>query len=471
MMKVTLFLPQTFLETASKHSTDTSALVAAIEEIKKVAKYIDQKKGEAMSKAKVGEIQGSVNGDCPPLVSDTRLFVKDGEFVMLVGGTRALRHIVFFNDAILSAIASPANAAQGQTGKKPTYDFEWLLQIQTINVVSPIPVEDFTFIRGTNYIEPNVVMQEIQKLNAELEVERNIERSANKMAMLYKQEQNTNFKKGQLKDTTNTTETKMEALNKRLKVNQDLMRLMEPRFGLLVSTTEKKGFSLIFRSENQREEWIKEINGLRIKLGQAVDRDAEVSAMEKQKMRRDGGGGFFSGVSSAINSTVLMSAQAIHFLTKGFSDYGDASKAKALPAGSGVQRRPSKLDHSRSSSSTSMPDKRRSMVNSPSLNEILRAGGGEYSSVYETHNFVTKSFKRPTHCDFCGDLIWGLGREGVKCPDCSYRAHRKCAKNIMVICSRIPDVIIDQLDDEGEEDPTMSREAVDTQAEGAAGEE
>ena len=52
-------------------------------------------------------------------------------------------------------------------------------------------------------------MQEIQKLNIDLEIERNIERSANKMAMLYKQEQSTNFKKGQLKDTTSTAETKM----------------------------------------------------------------------------------------------------------------------------------------------------------------------------------------------------------------------------------------------------------------------
>jgi len=70
---------------------------------------------------------------------------------------------------------------------------------------------------------------------------------------------------------------------------------------------------------------------------------------------------------------------------------------------------------------------------------------------YETHNFITKSYKRPTHCDFCGDTIWGLGREGVKCTDCSFRAHRKCAKQIKQFCSKIPDVIIDQLD--GDEDP------------------
>ena len=408
------FLPpppsKTFLETTSKHSNDTSTLEAAVEEIKKVAKYIDQKKYEAMSKAKVGEINSAVNGDCPPLVTETRTFVKEGEFVMLVNGMRALRHLFFFNDAILSAVPHQTNSQ-----KKATYDFEWLIQIRTINLVSPIPVEDFSFIRGTNFIEPNLVMQEIQKLNAELEVERNIERSANKMAMLYKQEQSTNFKKGQFKDTTNTAETKMEGLNKRLKVNQDLMRLMEVRFGLLITTSEKKGFTLIIRSDSQREEWIKEINGLRTKLGQAVDRAAEVSAMEKQKARKDSGG-FFSGVTSAINSTVVMSAQAIHFLTVGFSGYGDA-KGKALPAASGLSRKPSKVDSSRSSTaSAEKSERRRTMTNSPSFVDIMRAGGGEFTSIYDTHNFVTKSFKRPTHCDFCSDLIWGLGREGVKCP-------------------------------------------------------
>jgi len=261
-------------------------------------------------------------------------------------------------------------------------------------------------------------MQEIQKLNIDLEIERNIERSANKMAMLYKQEQSTNFKKGQLKDTTSTAETKMEVLNKKLKVNQDLMRLFEPRFGLLVTTTEKKGFTMILRMEAAREDWIKEINTLRTKLGQSVDRQAEVSAMEKQKAKKDTG--FFSGISSALNSTVLMSAQALHLLARGFgNDASDSnSKTRALPAPSNLQRKPSKLDPtsrgSTASGTSTTSEKRRTMTLSPSVGEMLRFG--EYSTPFDSHNFVTKSFKRPTHCDHCGDFIWGLGREGVKCP-------------------------------------------------------
>jgi hypothetical protein len=298
-------------------------------------------------------------------------------------------------------------------------------------------------------------MQEIQKLNTELEVERNIEKSANKMAMLYKQEQSTNFKKGQLKDTTSTAESKMEILNKKLKANQDLMRLFEPRFGLLVTTTEKKGFTMILRSEAQREDWIKDVNGLRTKLGQAVDRQAETIAMEKQKAKKEGG--FFSGLSSALNSTVLMSAQALHLFARGFStDLGDSSsKTKALPAAIGLQRRSSKIDRNRSSTSstsvangvTSTTEKRRTMTQSPSVGEMLKYG--DYASVYDTHNFVTKSFKRPTHCDFCGELIWGLGREGVKCPGeklffCFFASLLLCFF-ASLFCSNSPVFVVSQI--------------------------
>ena len=359
--------------------------------------------------------------------------MKEGDFVLLVNGSRCMRHIFFFNDAILCTVQN-----QPPPPKKTFFEYEWLIAIRSLNLVSPIPIEDFNLIRGANYIgsflfltflsspflmisstaEPNVVMQEIQKLNVELEIERNIERSANKMAMLYKQEQSTNFKKGQLKDTTSTAETKMEILNKKLKVNQDLMRLFEPRFGLLITTTDKKGFTIVLRMEAAREDWIKEINALRTKLGQAVDRQAEISAMEKQKAKKDTG--FFSGISSALNSTVLMSAQALHLLTRSFGNDGnDAnSKTRALPAPSNLQRKSSKLDASNrgstASTSTTTSEKRRTMTQSPSVGEMLRFG--EYSTPFDSHNFVTKSFKRPTHCDHCGDLIWGLGREGVKCP-------------------------------------------------------
>lgn len=49
------------LENSSK-GEDYQTLENAKEEIKNVAAYIDKKKGEAMSKVKVGEIEGAVTG-------------------------------------------------------------------------------------------------------------------------------------------------------------------------------------------------------------------------------------------------------------------------------------------------------------------------------------------------------------------------------------------------------------------------
>jgi len=53
------------LENLPKHHKDKENLDKALEEIKKMAKYIDEKKGEAMSKVKVGEIQSSMTNNCP----------------------------------------------------------------------------------------------------------------------------------------------------------------------------------------------------------------------------------------------------------------------------------------------------------------------------------------------------------------------------------------------------------------------
>ena len=37
-------------------------------------------------------------------------------------------------------------------------------------------------------------------------------------------------------------------------------------------------------------------------------------------------------------------------------------------------------------------------------------------------------------CAFCGDRIWGLGRQGFKCTQCKLLIHKKCHKLIRVPC-------------------------------------
>ena len=42
------------------------------------------------------------------------------------------------------------------------------------------------------------------------------------------------------------------------------------------------------------------------------------------------------------------------------------------------------------------------------------------------HVFKKHHFPKPTWCSYCGDFIWGLGKQGYFCPSCEYGVHKKC---------------------------------------------
>jgi len=47
------------------------------------------------------------------------------------------------------------------------------------------------------------------------------------------------------------------------------------------------------------------------------------------------------------------------------------------------------------------------------------------------HRFKEKTFKRPTFCDHCGSLLWGIFKQGVSCDVCNTHCHRRCTKFIV----------------------------------------
>ncbi|KAK9479830.1 hypothetical protein V1514DRAFT_327490 [Lipomyces japonicus] len=51
------------------------------------------------------------------------------------------------------------------------------------------------------------------------------------------------------------------------------------------------------------------------------------------------------------------------------------------------------------------------------------------------HNFKTVSFKIPTTCEFCNDVMFGLTRHGVKCQACGYACHTKCEMKAPATCA------------------------------------
>uniref|UniRef100_A0A0N4ZSC4 protein kinase C n=1 Tax=Parastrongyloides trichosuri TaxID=131310 RepID=A0A0N4ZSC4_PARTI len=55
--------------------------------------------------------------------------------------------------------------------------------------------------------------------------------------------------------------------------------------------------------------------------------------------------------------------------------------------------------------------------------------------VIHPHTLYVHSYKTPTFCDFCGELLFGLVKQGLKCEGCGLNYHKRCASKIPNNCS------------------------------------
>ncbi|XP_022252201.1 serine/threonine-protein kinase D1-like isoform X2 [Limulus polyphemus] len=51
------------------------------------------------------------------------------------------------------------------------------------------------------------------------------------------------------------------------------------------------------------------------------------------------------------------------------------------------------------------------------------------------HSLMVHSYKSPNFCDFCGELLFGLVRQGLKCEGCGLNFHKRCAYKIPNNCT------------------------------------
>lgn len=65
------------------------------------------------------------------------------------------------------------------------------------------------------------------------------------------------------------------------------------------------------------------------------------------------------------------------------------------------------------------------------------------------HRFVVHSFKRPTFCDHCGSLLYGLFKQGCKCEACDMSVHKRCQKNVPNSCGVNVKLVSDALSSKG----------------------
>ncbi|XP_046343842.1 calcium-independent protein kinase C-like isoform X1 [Haliotis rufescens] len=50
------------------------------------------------------------------------------------------------------------------------------------------------------------------------------------------------------------------------------------------------------------------------------------------------------------------------------------------------------------------------------------------------HRFCVHSYKRPTFCDHCGSLLYGIIKQGLQCDACKMNIHKRCQKNVANNC-------------------------------------
>lgn len=64
--------------------------------------------------------------------------------------------------------------------------------------------------------------------------------------------------------------------------------------------------------------------------------------------------------------------------------------------------------------------------------EMDRFGSGEI--ITKGHDFTLKQLTNPTWCDECGDFIWGLYKQCLRCKYCQFTCHQKCGPLVRLGC-------------------------------------
>ena len=51
------------------------------------------------------------------------------------------------------------------------------------------------------------------------------------------------------------------------------------------------------------------------------------------------------------------------------------------------------------------------------------------------HEFEAHHFMRPTYCNHCGTMVYGLYKQGMQCKDCQLNVHKRCHQKVSLNCS------------------------------------
>ncbi|XP_041969337.1 serine/threonine-protein kinase D1 [Aricia agestis] len=69
---------------------------------------------------------------------------------------------------------------------------------------------------------------------------------------------------------------------------------------------------------------------------------------------------------------------------------------------------------------------------------ICDGGVESCAAASRPHTLAVHSYKAPTFCDFCGEMLFGLVRQGLKCEGCGLNYHKRCAVKVPSNCEAPP---------------------------------
>uniref|UniRef100_A0A7E4ZTQ8 Protein kinase C n=1 Tax=Panagrellus redivivus TaxID=6233 RepID=A0A7E4ZTQ8_PANRE len=65
--------------------------------------------------------------------------------------------------------------------------------------------------------------------------------------------------------------------------------------------------------------------------------------------------------------------------------------------------------------------------------EVAEQGLGRFN-INMPHRFSGHNFKRPTFCDHCGSMLYGIFNQGLQCGVCKLNVHKRCQRNVANNC-------------------------------------
>ncbi|KAF0992139.1 hypothetical protein HZS_6079 [Henneguya salminicola] len=70
---------------------------------------------------------------------------------------------------------------------------------------------------------------------------------------------------------------------------------------------------------------------------------------------------------------------------------------------------------------------------------LYRNGAKRWRQIYcyNSHVFHRKRYNKICFCVVCNDVIWGIGRQGVRCCGCKLFVHKKCCHKVLVSCQQL----------------------------------